>query len=258
MSKLNHQIGKITNALTPLVTEKRMASMRRVAAQRTRQICVVFENTHHAHNISAVLRTMDALGFLDVLFLYDNPHIRFRAHDSIDRSASKWLRIKKFDSIEHTIKTLKQAGYKIALISRPDFSRTATHYRAELKAFSTNQLDNPEFLNIARDNKIALIFGTELYGLSENWSAHADFYLSVDMYGFCESLNISVCAGIILHTLRDVLTKHKLLNTLSDFEITLLVEYWIAKDTPHAREYIENKYPELIDLFKALLNNTLI
>lgn len=247
--KFKPLIGKVTESLTPLVTEKRISRMNAIAKQRSLQVCTVFENTHHAHNISAVLRTMDSLGFLDVFFLYNNPHIRFRAHDSIDRSASQWLNIKNFQNIPDIVRVLKQNGYKIALVSRPDFSRTADSYRSDLKAFSTNEFVHPEFLSTIENHKIALVFGTELFGVSEEWVKEADFYAYVNMYGFCESLNVSVCAGIILNSLRDALTKNKLLCTLSEADSNLLVEHWIAKDTPHAYEYIANKHPELLDYY---------
>lgn len=250
-------VGQITNVLAPIVTEKRLEKMQKIAKQRSRQVCVVFENTHHAHNISAVLRTMDAIGFLDVFFLYHNPHIRFRTNDSIDRSASKWLLIKNFSSIVETAEKLKEDGYKIALVSRPDFSRTSTNYCDELKAFSTEQFDDVEFRTSIENHKIALIFGTELYGISPEWSKYADFYIYIEMYGFSESFNISVCAAITLNRLRESLKKDQLLKTLSDDEQRLLTEYWIVKDTAHAKEYIQKFNPNLLEWYQFLLKTNI-
>jgi len=247
--KFQKNIGKITEALTPLLTDKRLQRMRHVVSTRSRKVCAVFENTHHAHNISAVLRTMDAFGFLDVFFLYNNPHIRFRAHDSIDRSASKWLMIRNQDSVATCAQVLKENNYKIALISRPDFSKTSKYYQMELPAFSTAKLDERPFLELQKNHDIALVFGTELYGVSEEWTQYADFYLSVDMYGFCESLNVSVCAGIVLNSLRDSLSKHSQLPLLSEFERSLLLEHWMIKDLEISHKYIRNKHKDLCDWY---------
>lgn len=252
---LKPYVGQITSLLAPLITEQRLEKMQKISAQRSRQVCVVFENTHHAHNISAVLRTMDAIGFLDVFFLYHNPHIRFRANDTIDRSASKWLLINSFSSIQETAEKLKQDGYKIALVSRPDFSRTANHYCQTLQTFSTEQFEDAAFCDIIKDHKIALVFGTELFGLSEAWNQYADFYVFIEMYGFSESFNISVCAAILLNRLRETLKKKNTLKTLSQYDQQLLTEYWIVKSTPHAKEYIQKYQPNLIELYMTLLNN---
>ncbi len=51
--QFKNDVGKVAEALIPLVTEKRIAKMREVVQKRSSQICTVFENTHHAHNISA-------------------------------------------------------------------------------------------------------------------------------------------------------------------------------------------------------------
>lgn len=246
-------IGQITSLLTPLITNARLEKIKKVASQRSRQVCVVFENTHHAHNISAVLRTMDAIGFLDVFFLYHNPHIRFRANDTIDRSASQWLLINSTSSISETAANLKQNGYKIALVSRPDFSRTANHYCSRLPAFSTEQFEDKNFCDIIENQNVALVFGTELFGLSEEWNQYADFYVFIEMYGFSESFNISVCAAILLNRLRESLKKTHLLKTLSEQEQKILTEYWVVKSTAHAKEFIQKYQPELLELYTALL-----
>lgn len=247
--KFEEHVGKVTEALLPLVTKERVQKMRGVLSQRSRKVCAVFERTHHAHNVSAILRTMDSFGFLDVFFVYDDPNMRFRPYDAIDRSASKWLMIRTENSVEACAKKLKVNGYKIALISRPDFSKTSDYYESGLLSFSTAQINNQKFTNLVQNQDIALVFGTELYGVSKEWKPYADFYLSVDMFGFCESLNVSVCAAIVLDALREVLTQNQLLITLSKSEQNLLLEHWLAKDTEHSYKFISAKFPQLFDWY---------
>ncbi len=243
------QVGEVTKALMPLLTEKRIAKMQEVASKRSRKVCAVFEKTHHAHNVSAILRTLDSFGFLDVFFLYDNPDMKFRPSDAIDRSSSKWLMPKASNSIAKCAEQLKANGYKIALISRPDFSKTSEYYKTQLPSFSTAEINSANFLNLSKDTNIALIFGTELYGVSEEWTQYADLYLSVDMFGFCESLNVSVCAAVVLNQLREALNQKNQLSLLTSIEQKLVLEHWIAKDTENADRYISAKYPHLFDWY---------
>lgn len=89
-----------------------------------------------------------------------------------------------------------------------------------------------------------MVFGNEASGVESEWHQHADFYTHVNMYGFVESLNLSVCAGVLLSSLREVGQKW-VLKKLSTWEQTLLLDHWLAKDTDRASELVENKRPEL-------------
>ena len=242
--------GKLSSELGQFMSPERMIKMKNVVENRSRRVLTVFENTHHAHNISAILRSIDVFGFLDLFFVYSNPKLKFRAADNIDRGASQWLFPKRLTSIAHCAAMLKANNYKIALISLPHFSRTSDNYQASLPAFSCGEFFQDSFLNFVEDNKIALVFGSELLGVSEEWNEHADMYLYVDMFGFTESLNVSVCAGIILQSLRQCFKNNNKDVTLSEFEKNLVLEHWISKDYVNSRRYLANKSPELLPWFE--------
>lgn len=247
---LENDFGKISASLKGFFTENRIAKMEKIVQNRSRQVLTVFENTHHAHNISAILRTIDSFGFMDLFFLYSNHEIRFRTTDAIDRGASQWLLPKRLASISECAAILKKGNYKIALVSLPDFSRTAEHYLTKIPSFSSNNFHSASFQNFIGEQKIALIFGSELHGVSPEWKDHADFYVSVQMYGFSESLNVSVCAGIILQNLREQLARFQKDFYLNEFEKALILEHWIAKNCPNAFQYIENRQPQLLKWFE--------
>jgi tRNA (guanosine-2'-O-)-methyltransferase len=242
-------VGKVSQVLKSFLTAQRLSKIQNLAAKRSRHVLAVFENTHHAHNISAILRTFDAFGFLDLLFLYSNPQIRFRSGDAIERGASQWLMAKSLNSFNDCAVFLKKNGYKIALVSLPEFSRTAQHYLNDLPAFGSHEIATPQFQNMIGDNKIALIFGSELLGISKEWTSYADFYLFVQMYGFTESLNISVCAGILLQSLREFLERKNKEFLLTPQEKKLIEEYWIAKTCSKAYSYISTRHFELLEWF---------
>ncbi len=128
----------------------------------------------------------------------------------------------------------------------PDFSRTAQNYKNVLPSFSSGQFQDKEFLDLVGEQKIALVFGNELMGISKEWNDLADMYVHVDMWGFSESLNVSVCAGIILHSLRQALEKQRASILLNELEEKLVLEHWLAKDYVPALQYITHKKPELL------------
>ncbi len=247
---LENDFGKISATLKGFFTENRIAKMEKIVQNRSRQVLTVFENTHHAHNISAILRTIDSFGFMDLFFLYSNHAMRFRTADAIDRGASQWLLPKRIESVAECAALLKKDNYKIALVSLPDFSRTAEHYLNDIPSFPSNTFHTAAFKNFVGEQKIALIFGSELHGVSPEWKNHADFYVSVQMYGFTESLNVSVCAGIILQNLREQLANFQKNFYLNEFEKALVLEHWIAKNCPNAFEYIESRQPHLLNWFE--------
>lgn len=242
--------GKLIRELSPFISKERISKMNSIASQKSRHVLTIFENTQHAHNISAVLRNIDAFGFLDLFFVYSNEGVRFRASEAIDRGASQWLLPKRFTSIEECAHLLKENSYQIALVTLPDFSRTSGHYQKEIPSFSSKQFYASEFQNFIGQNKIALVFGSELMGISPQWQKYADLYVSVDMHGFCESLNVSVCAGIILNSLRESFEQHNKLSLLSEMERNLILEHWICRDYSNAYKYVANRKTELLPWFE--------
>lgn len=249
-NEFTSDFGKLIDELSPFLSKERLQKMQTIVQRRSRRVITVFENTQHAHNISAVLRSVDTFGFLDLFFVYSNAQIRFRAADTIDRGASQWLFPKRLTSIEQASKILKDSGYKIAVVSLPDFSRTSKNYLAQIPSYSCRNFFQDDFHNFVQDQKIALIFGSELLGVSQEWNLYSDMYVHVDMFGFTESLNVSVCAGIILHSLRQCFEERQKNILLTSLEQKLVLEHWIAKDYNLARQYIANRKAHLLPWFE--------
>lgn len=79
-------------------------------------------------------------------------------------------------------------------------------------------------------------------------------YVSVDMHGFVESLNVSVCAGILLHALRryvDHPVGNPVANVkLGDDEKKFVTEHWIAANVENAEIILNRKQPQLIEYLR--------
>lgn len=174
----------LINHLTQFVTEERQKLFEKILAQRTSYITVVLEDIFQPQNASAVLRTCDCFG-IQHIHIIENRN-EFTVDREVAMGASKWLSLHKYNQTENNsqdaIKTLKMQGYRIVA--------TSPHINDQLL---------PEF-DLTK-GKVALVFGSELPGISETIMNEADEFMKIPMYGFTESFNISVSAAIVLYQL---------------------------------------------------------
>jgi len=174
------------------VTEKRRDRMKAVLSQRTRYITVAVEDIFQPHNASAVLRTCDCFGVQDV-HIIENKN-QYRLNPGVELGTAQWLTLHRYGdapaNTETAVRTLRENGYRVVA--------TTPH---------TNQTPLPDFS--LTDGPVALLFGTEMHGLSPTALELADEHLAIPMYGFVESFNISVSAAIILSHLSEQLREAK-------------------------------------------------
>ncbi|NCT17752.1 MAG: rRNA methyltransferase [Flavobacteriaceae bacterium CG_4_8_14_3_um_filter_34_10] len=168
--------------LETFLTERRNVLFKKVVSKRTRHFTVVTEDVFQLHNTSAVMRTCDIFGIQD---LHVVEEIKGKRIDKeIALGAQKWVDLYRYDKIDSCLNVLKEKGYRIIA--------TTPHEEAlKLEDFDITQ-------------KAAFFFGKESSGLSDKVISKADEFLKIPMYGFTESLNISVSAAIIL---QDVVSK---------------------------------------------------
>ena len=155
-------------------SKARTQRMKHVISQRIRHVRCVIEAVYHRHNISAILRTCDALGIHTVHLITDS----FRATKGAARGAERWLNVIRHKTPEEAIEALRSDGYAIYIADLADISVT------------------PEQVPI--DTPVCLWFGAELVGVSEAAQAAADGVMSIPMRGFAQSLNVSVAAALAL------------------------------------------------------------
>jgi len=145
-------------------------------------LVVVLEDISDPHNAGAVIRTAEAFGISDVWLVFNegksfNPR---KVGDKSSSHANKWLRFKKFKSSKECIELLKKDGYEIVVTTLT--SNTESIYSTNFK-----------------NDKIALFFGNEHFGLSLETIEAADKRVNIPMRGMVQSLNISVTAGIVMY-----------------------------------------------------------
>jgi tRNA (guanosine-2'-O-)-methyltransferase len=173
---------ELIDYLSNFISDNRRSKFEEVIKWRTRHITVVLEDIYQPHNASAVLRSCDCFGIQDI-HVIENKN-KYNINPDVALGSPKWLNLIKYNQAENNtlecIKALKSKGYRIIA--------TTPHER------DCNIEDLPV------DGKLALVFGTELEGISNTIREMADEYVKIPMYGFTESFNISVSAAICLHT----------------------------------------------------------
>jgi tRNA (guanosine-2'-O-)-methyltransferase len=203
---------ELIHHLAKYVTDKRFELFQNVIKKRTRYLTVVLEDIFQSQNASAVLRTCDCFGIQDV-HIVENTN-EFQVNPNVALGATKWLSLNHYNEGENNtidaISRLKAEGYRIIA--------TTPH---------TNDVNLDE-LDLT-EGKIALVFGTELNGISDDVKQNADGFMKIPMKGFTESFNISVSAAIVLHHLTYKLEKLGIACNLSDSESDELLFEWLRK-----------------------------
>lgn len=188
---------------------------------RTKHIAIVLEDIYQSQNASAVLRTADCFGIQDV-HIIENEH-QHNVNPQVTLGADKWLtKSRYYQNMENTFECLtrlKENGYVLVATSLSD------------EAFSLESLDINE--------RTALLFGNELNGLSQEALCLADKHISIPMYGFTESYNISVAAGICLYDLNRRLRNSCIHWQLSEPEKNEILLNWCKKSIKDSHIIVE-------------------
>ncbi len=158
--------------------ERRAEKFRSVIARRQRNLTVVLENIHDPHNVSAILRSCDAVGVLRVELLYNVEKFP-RIGRKSSSSANKWLDCRRHTSVTACYAALREEGFRV--------------YATRLGASSASLYD----LDLSLPS--ALVFGNEHRGVSAEAADLADGNFHIPMVGMIQSLNVSVAAAVALY-----------------------------------------------------------
>jgi tRNA (guanosine-2'-O-)-methyltransferase len=158
-----------------LLVPARRARIDEVVANRTRTLTVVLEAFCDPQNVNAVLRTCEAFGIQEVHAI-EGPMKPYDRNKKISQNADKWLDVRRWTSTRECLGHLRTEGFAIY----------ATHLDAGAVGLGT--------LSFA--GRVALVFGNEHRGVSDDALALADATYAIPMRGFVQSLNVSVAAAI--------------------------------------------------------------
>ena len=156
---------------------ERTEKVRLTLERRQPALTVVLENIHDPHNVSAILRSCDAVGVLKVHLVYTLEQFPNVAHTP-SAGTHKWLDFSRHDSIRSCYKALREDGFQIL----------ATRIEPEAASLYDKDLTLPT----------AFVLGNEHRGISDDAASLADALLYIPMMGMAESLNVSVATAVCL------------------------------------------------------------
>jgi tRNA (guanosine-2'-O-)-methyltransferase len=205
---------QILDFLGPHLTEERRARLDEVAAHRTLGLLPVLENIYDRGNVSAVMRSAEAFGFLR-MHLIDQPGARFKAANRVTRGADKWLDVRAFRNAADSVAELKSEGYQI--------------WATDLEA--THSIDDLDW-----SSPIAIVLGNEKEGVSKEMLDRVDGRFRIPMQGFSQSFNISVAAALIFYRAHLELRRRGEKALLDESQrLRLLANYYLrCFDNPEA------------------------
>ena len=162
-----------------VMTPERTERLTNVLAKRQPELTIVLENVSDPHNISAVMRTCDAVGVQDVYILNTKIDLHEMWSAKTSSSAAKWLTVHQFTNAEECFAAI-----------RKNFSKIYTTH------LSTDAVDLYE---LDLTEPVALVFGNEHSGVSEEIIEMADGNFIIPQVGIIKSLNISVACAVSLY-----------------------------------------------------------
>ncbi|MYM62452.1 tRNA (guanosine(18)-2'-O)-methyltransferase TrmH [Pseudomaricurvus sp. HS19] len=162
------------------MTPERYATIRRVLDYRQPDLTVITDEVHKGRNLSAIVRTCDAVGIPRLHCV--EPRKGYRAYRGTALGSHKWVDTRLHNSIGAAVEEVRAQGFRVVAAN---LSERAVDYR---------QLDYTQ--------PTALLLGTEKEGVSPEGLEMADAEVIIPMVGMVESFNVSVAAAIILTEVR--------------------------------------------------------
>ena len=159
------------------MTDQRRAKIEAVLANRQPDLTVLAEHLHKPRNLSAIVRTCDAVGINEVHAVPGEEGLAI--HWKTSQGAEKWMKVRAHEDLSSACSFLRNSGFQLVAAH---LSESAADYR-----------------DLDYTVPTALVVGTELFGVSEQALALADQQVRIPMKGMTQSLNVSVACAVVLY-----------------------------------------------------------
>ena len=203
--------------LKQFLTDERLRKIEHFAAESSDFVLPVMEDVHQFRNAAAIVRSVEACGFHKIVAMESdnvfNPNLR------VTKGAENWVEVEKLPHHLDSLKEIKNRGYKILAVSPENNATMLPDY----------QMNEP----------VALVFGTELEGVTDEILDFADETLAIPMYGFTKSFNVSVAAAICVYELKQKLIKSNIDYKLSEEKLWKMKVRWAVNSIRSGEEILE-------------------
>jgi len=174
--------AEVIAALAPMLSDDRIARIDEVLAARLGSLTVLVEDTYDPHNAAAAVRTTEALGLAEFHAVEPADGNRFVAVKGITRGCDRWIDLRRWPTAVAAADALRARGFRV-IATLPDATETVD--------------------TLAVDRPLALAFGNEHAGLSAAAIAACDGAVSLPMFGFTRSFNLSVSVALVMSRLAE-------------------------------------------------------
>ncbi len=214
---------RLLEYLESFLTDERKQRFVDVLAHRTNHFTIALEDVYQLHNTSAVMRSCEVFGIQNLHVIEEK--FGKQIDKEIAMGSEKWVDINRFATMESCVESLRQNGYQIVA--------TTPHFEsADIDQFDISK-------------RSAIFFGTERNGLGEEFLSKADAFIRIPMFGFTESLNISVAAALIIQNLTSRLRKSNIDWHLTEEQILQKRLDWARKSIKDIAR-IEERFNQLM------------
>ncbi|MBL1223227.1 RNA methyltransferase [Chryseobacterium sp. L7] len=205
--------------LKQFLTEKRLEKIEHFSQESSDFILPVMDDVYQFRNAAAIIRSVEANAFHKVVAM-EEENI-FDPNLTVTKGAETWVEVEKMPKNIASLQNIKDRGYKILAVSLEKNAVMLPDY----------QITEP----------VALVFGTEMEGVSEEVIDFADETLAIPMYGLTRSYNVSVAAGICMYELKQKLLKSGIDYKLSEEKLLRMKIRW-AVNSMRSGQQIFEKY----------------
>lgn len=210
---------KTYDYLKEFLTEERIRKIEHFAPESSDYVLPVLEDVYQFRNAAAVVRSTEACAFHKVVALQEE--YSFEPNLRVTKGADTWVEVEKLPRNMESFQKIKNRGYKMVAVSLENNAKFLPEY----------EITQP----------IALVFGTEMEGVSQEILDFADETLAIPMYGFTRSFNVSVAASICLYELKQKLMKSGIDYKLNEEKLLRMKIRW-AVNSMRSGDQIFEKY----------------
>lgn len=208
---------EIYSYLSGFLTEERLRKIEHFSQESSDFILPVVEDVYQFRNAAAILRSVEACGFHKVVALEKenvfDPNLR------VTKGADTWVEVEKLPRTMDSLKDIKNRGYKIVAVSPERNTTMLPDYQPK--------------------EPLALVFGTEWEGTTDELLDFADETLAIPMYGFTQSFNVSVAASICMYDLKQKLINSGIDYKLSEEKLLEMKIRWAVNTIPSGKQILD-------------------
>jgi len=195
-------------------TEDRLSRIDDILTRKQPTLQIMLDNVHSSQNLSAIIRSSDAVGVLDIYYSsIENETLRI--HKTITQGAHRWThrhRITDGNSVKF-LKQKKKEGFQVVV----------THLEERAVSFREVDYTKPTLI----------VMGNEKEGVSADIIAEATDVIVIPMQGMVQSLNVSVATALILYEAQRQIENAGMYDTpqISLEKREEIKEAWVYRDT---------------------------